>query len=150
MHLSLFKMHSSLMISIFHLFLAQIVIPTYGATSANNLIRTCVNSDNWIEPFWPAKIRQYCRGVISAFEDIEPEVHSILAPAHEFLPVGMAQKPFEGRLLEPVRTPWKISSGALYPHSLACHIYDMGSGFPIFRSNEGQCFRPMHPGCDAC
>ena len=107
------------MVFIFHLFLAHIVIPTYGATSANNLIRTCVNSDAWIEPFWPANIWQYCLLAMNEFEDMEPEVHSISAPVHEFLPVGMAQKPYEGRILEPVRTPWKISSGALSSHFLA-------------------------------
>lgn len=119
MHLSPLKMYSSFMGFIFHLFLAQLVIPAYGATSANDLIRTCVNSDNWIRPFWPASIRQYCQGVMNAFEHIEPEVHSISAPAHEFLPVGMAQKPYEGRILEPVRTPWKITSGELSSHFLA-------------------------------
>ena len=119
MHLSLVKMHLSFMVFIFHLFLAQLVIPTYGATSANNLIRSCVSSDDWIRPFWPATIWQYCQGVMNVFQDIKPEVHSISAPVHEFLPVGMAQKPYEGRILEPVRTPWKIKNGALSSHFLA-------------------------------
>lgn len=119
MDLSLFKMHSSLMAFIFSVFLAEFVIPTYGATSSDDLFRTCVGSDNWMKPFWPANILQYCRGVMAAFDDIEPEVHSILAPAHEFLPVGMAQTPYEGKILQPVRTPWKIRSGALSSHFLA-------------------------------
>ena len=147
MHLSLFKMHSSLIIFIFHLFLAQLVIPIYGATSANNLIRTCISSGNWIGPFWPANILQYCQGVMNAFADMEPEVHSIVAPAHEFLPVGMAQTPYEGKILEPVRTPWKISSGALF---LNCSIFVLGLDFPTFRSNVGTCFRPMYIGCNTC
>lgn len=149
-HLSLFKMRSSLMIFIFHLFLAQLVIPIYGATSANNLIRTCVTSPNWIVPSWPANILQYCNGVMNAFEDMEPEVHSISAPAHEFLPMGMAQTPYEGKILEPVRTPWKISSGALFLNSRGCSIFVMGLDFPTFRSNVGSCFRPMYFGYNTC
>ena len=116
MQLSVFKMHSSLMIFISSSFLAQLVIPTYGATSANNLIRTCDNSDNWIKPSWPANITLYCQRILDDLEDMEPEVHSTTGPNHEFLPVGMAQKPFEGRILQPVRTPWKLSNGALFSH----------------------------------
>ncbi len=107
------------MLFISSLFLAQLVAPTYVATSANNLIRTCDASYFWIKPSWPANILEYCQGILNAFEDIEPEVHSTTGPAHKFLPVGMAQKPFEGRILEPVRTPWKLSNGALFPYSLA-------------------------------
>ena len=112
-------MHSSLMVFISSSFLAQLVIPTYGATLPNDLIRSCDNSDNWIGPDWPENILEWCQGILSTFENIEPEVHSIRGPQHEFLPVGMAQKPFEGRILEPVRTPWKLSNGALFPRPLA-------------------------------
>ena len=58
----------------------------------------------------------YCQGVLNDFQDIEPEVHTIRGPFHEFLPVGMAQKPFGGETLAPVRTPWKLSNGALFSH----------------------------------
>ena len=119
MHLSVFSMHSSLMIFISSSFLAQFIIPAYGATSANDLIRTCDGSADWITPSWPANIIAYCQGILDEFEDTLPEVHSITGPFYEFLPVGMAQKPFAGEILVPVRTPWKLSNGALfsYPHT---------------------------------
>ena len=130
MPLSLFKMHSSVMTFMFHLFVAQIVIAVYGATSANDLIRTCNSSVNWVTPFWPANILQYCQEVMDIFEDRESEVHSISAPPHEFLPVGMAQRPYEGRILEPVRTPWKISSGVLSSHFLTLLHMECVLAFP--------------------
>ena len=141
-HLSLFKMHSSLMIFIFYLLLSQLIIPLYGVPLANDLIRSCISSGNWITPSWPANILQYCQGVMTAFEYVKPEVHSISAPAHEFLPMGMAQTPYEGKILKPVRTPWKISSGALFLHSRDCSIFIMGLDFPTFRSNVGSCSGP--------
>ena len=125
MHLSLFKMHSFAMTFMFHLFLAQFVIAVPGATSANDLIRTCNSSVNWVTPLWPANILQYCQEVMDIFEVREPEVHSISAPAHEFLPVGMAQRPYEGRILEPVRTPWKISSGLLSSHFSTLYTWNV-------------------------
>ena len=125
MHLSLFKMQSFAMTFMLHSFLAQFVIAVPGATSANDLIRTCNSSVNWVTPLWPANILQYCQEVMDIFEVREPEVHSISAPAHEFLPVGMAQRPYEGRILEPVRTPWKISSGLLSSHFSTLYTWNV-------------------------
>ena len=120
MHLSVFKMQSSLTVSISSLFLAQLVIPAYGTTSANDLIRKCDNSTAWISISWPANIMDYCQGVLNELEIIEPEVHMLSGPLHEFLPVGMAQKPRGGQILEPVRTPWKLVNGVLFsqPHTI--------------------------------
>ena len=120
MHLSVFKMQSSLTFFISSSFLAQLVIPAYGATSANDLLRSCVKSDDWITPPWPVNIMDYCQGVLNELEITEREVHQISGPLHEFLPVGMAQKPYGGQILEPVRTPWKLVNGALpsQPHTI--------------------------------
>ena len=117
----MFKMQSSLTVSISSLFLAQLVIPAYGATSDNDLTQKCNNSDDWTEPSWPADIMVYCQGVLNELESIEPEVHLISGPLHEFLPVGMAQKPRGGQILEPVRTPWKLVNGVLVsqPHAFS-------------------------------
>ena len=120
MHLSVFKMQSALTVSTSSLFLAQLVISAYGATSANNLIRRCENSNGWTEPSWPADIMGYCQGLLNLLENTEPEVHVLSGPLHEFLPLGMAQKPRGGQILEPVRTPWKLVHGVLFsqPHTI--------------------------------
>ena len=109
----------------FHLFLAQFVIAVPSVTSTNDLIRTCDNSANWVTPLWPANVLQYCEEVIQILVSREPEVGSETAPPHEFLPVGMAQRPYYGRIYEPVRTPWKISSGLLSSHLFTLYTWNM-------------------------
>ena len=135
MRFSVFKMQSSLTVFISSSFLAQLVIPAYGATWKEP-IKACDNSDDWIRPSWPANIMDYCQRVLNELEETEPEVHQLTGPLHEFLPVGMAQKPRGGETLVPVRTPWKLVNGAL----ISSTPY-----YSIFRSNVGRCFRPMYP-----